>query len=176
MFPLKYTIDKEHCLYFQKGVCKVCEKFCEAKAIDFNQKDQVIELDAGAIVVATGFDTFDPQNQKEWGYKKYPNVVTSLDFERLISAFGPQEGKLVRPSDGKEPHSIGFIQCVGSRDERVGNPYCSNICCMATIKQAVLLKEKHQKWRYMCSIMTFEHSEKALKNSTTVQEATLSTS
>jgi heterodisulfide reductase subunit A len=144
--PAKYTIDKEHCLYFTKGVCKVCEKMCEAKAIDYKQEDQVVEFDIGAIVVATGFDTFDASKQKEWGYKKYPNVVSSLDLERLVSAFGPQEGKLVRPSDGKEPHSIGFIQCVGSRDERAKNPYCSNVCCMATIKQAVLLKEKHPEY------------------------------
>ncbi len=141
--PAKYTIDKEHCLYFTKGVCKVCEKMCEAKAIDYKQEDQVVEFDVGAIVVATGYDTFDPTKQDVWGYKKYPNVVTSLDLERLISAFGPKEGKLVRPSDGKEPHSIAFVQCVGSRDETVGNPWCSNICCMASLKQAHQLKEKH---------------------------------
>jgi len=141
--PAIYSIDKEHCLYFTKGVCRVCEKFCEAKAIDFEQKEQIVEIDVGAVIVATGFDPFDPSSLQEYQYGKCKNVVTSLDFERLISAFGPQEGKLVRPSDGKEPHRIGFIQCVGSRDKRTGNLYCSNICCMSAIKQAVLLKEKH---------------------------------
>ncbi|MGA2682498.1 MAG: CoB--CoM heterodisulfide reductase iron-sulfur subunit A family protein [Candidatus Bathyarchaeia archaeon] len=144
--PAIYTIDKEHCLYFTKGVCKLCEKFCEAKAIDYEQKDQIVELDVGAVIVATGFEPFDPSTLKEFQYGKYKNVVTSLDFERLISAFGPQEGKLLRPSDGKEPHRIAFIQCVGSRDERTGNIYCSNICCMSAIKQAVLIKEKHPEY------------------------------
>jgi heterodisulfide reductase subunit A len=141
--PAVYTIDKEHCLYFTKGVCKVCERFCEAKAVDFTQKEELVNLEVGAIVVTIGFETYDPSPLKEFQYGVYKNVVTSLEFERLISASGPKEGKLVRPSDGKEPHSIGFIQCVGSRDTRTGNVYCSNICCMSAIKQAVLLKEKH---------------------------------
>ncbi len=144
--PANYTIDKEHCLYFTNGACKVCEKICEAKAIDFAQKDKVIELNVGAIIVATGYDTFNPSKQDVWGYKKYPNVLTSLDLERLISASGPNEGKFARPSDNKEPHSIAFIQCIGSRDEKAGNLYCSNTCCMTTIKQAILLKEEHPEY------------------------------
>jgi len=140
--PLIYTIDKENCLYFTKGVCKVCEKYCPAGAIDFNQKDEEIELDVGVIIVATGYDLFDPKQKPEYGYGKYKDVITNLEFERLLNAAGPTGGKILRPSDGKEPKKIAFIQCIGSRDHRVGNPYCSRICCMASIKHAHQVKEK----------------------------------
>jgi len=140
--PLIYTIDKDNCLYFTKGVCKVCEKVCPAGAIDFNQKDEELELDVGVIIVATGYDLFDPKQKPEYGYGRYKNVITNLEFERLVNAAGPTGGKILRPSDHKEPKRVAFIQCVGSRDVKVGNPYCSRICCMASIKHAHQVKEK----------------------------------
>ncbi len=140
--PNCYLIDKNNCLYLNKGVCRICEKTCERKAIDFNQKEEVIELKAGAIVVATGFDLFDASEKKQYGYKCYPNVISNLDFERLINASGPTDGKLKRPSDGKSPQSVAFIQCVGSRDKNTAS-YCSRVCCMITVKQALLIKEKY---------------------------------
>ena len=141
--PLVYTIDKENCLYFTKGVCRICEKFCETEAIDFNQKPETIELDVGAIIVATGFDTYDPAPLGEYGYGTYPNVITSLQMERLMNAAGPTGGKIRRQSDGEKPTTIAFIQCVGSRDKRTGNVYCSNACCLNSIKLARQVKEKY---------------------------------
>jgi heterodisulfide reductase subunit A len=141
--PLVYTIDKENCLYFTKGVCRICEKFCETEAIDFNQEPEIIELDVGAIIVATGFDTYDPAPLGEYGYGTYPNVITSLQMERLMNAAGPTGGKIRRQSDGEKPTKIAFIQCVGSRDKRTGNVYCSNACCLNSIKLARQIKEKY---------------------------------
>ncbi len=141
--PLVYTIDKENCLYFTKGVCRICEKFCETEAIDFNQEPETIELDVGAIIVATGFDTYDPVPLGEYGYGTYPNVITSLQMERLMNAAGPTGGKIRRQSDGEKPTKIAFIQCVGSRDKRTGNVYCSNACCLNSIKLARQIKEKY---------------------------------
>ncbi len=141
--PLVYTIDKENCLYFTKGVCRICEKFCESEAIDFNQEPETIELDVGAIIVATGFDTYDPVPLGEYGYGTYPNVITSLQMERLMNAAGPTGGKIRRQSDGEKPTKIAFIQCVGSRDKRTGNVYCSNACCLNSIKLARQIKEKY---------------------------------
>jgi len=141
--PSVYMIDKERCLYFTKGVCRICEKFCEAKAIDFDQKEEIFSFDVGAIIVAVGHDTYDPTPLREYGYGVYKNVVTSMEFERMLSAFGPTEGKLVRPSDGKEFRRVAFIQCVGSRDTRTGQTYCSNVCCINSMKQAIQIKEKH---------------------------------
>ncbi|UCF09037.1 MAG: CoB--CoM heterodisulfide reductase iron-sulfur subunit A family protein, partial [Thermoplasmata archaeon] len=138
--PLKYTIDRDRCLYFQKGKCRNCEKACTAGAVDFGQTDVEIVLSVGSIVVATGFDQFDPSAQKEYGYGQYKDVLTALEFERLLSASGPTEGRLFRPSNGEVPKSITFIQCVGSRDEK-HNPYCSRVCCMYAIKEAMLAKE-----------------------------------
>jgi heterodisulfide reductase subunit A len=141
--PLVYTIDKENCLYFTKGVCRICEKFCETEAIDFNQEPETIELDVGAIIVATGFDTYDPAPLGEYGYGTYPNVITSLQMERLMNAAGPTGGKIRRQSDGEKPTKIAFIQCIGSRDKRTGNVYCSNACCLNSIKLARQIKEKY---------------------------------
>jgi len=124
--------------------CLECEKLCEAKAIIHDQKDEHIELDVGAIIVAIGYDLYDPSPLKEYGYGIYKDVITGLELERLISASGPTVGKLLRPSDGKEPHTIGFIQCVGSRDEKV-NPYCCSVCCMFATKESILLKEHDPK-------------------------------
>ena len=135
------VIDKENCIYFIKGKCKVCEKFCPANAIDFEQEDVLIEEKVGAIIVATGFDAFDPTVLQEYGYGRYKDVITSLQFERLINASGPTGGEVKRPSDGKHPKRVAFVQCVGSRDDTVERPYCSKVCCMYTAKHTILLKE-----------------------------------
>jgi len=141
--PLIYTIDRDHCLYFQKGVCRLCERFCEAKAIDFTQEPKEVELEVGTIIVATGYDMYDATKAKEYGYGRYKNVVTALEFERITNAAGPFHGKIARPSDGKKPKRVSFILCVGSRDERSeGIEYCCRFGCTAAIKQAYILKNK----------------------------------
>ena len=137
--PNKAIIDPESCLYFQKGICKVCEKFCPTGAIDFEQKSETIEFNVGAIVVATGFEEYDPSEMKEYGYGRYSNVITQFQLGRLLDIDGPTNGKLVRPSDGKEPENIMMIQCVGSRDENY-NVYCSAVCCMYALKHAQIIK------------------------------------
>jgi len=140
--PTAYVIDGEHCLYLTKGICKVCERFCKANAIDFNQKPEKITIKVGAIIVATGFDPFDPSVIEQFGYGIYKNVITGPMLERMSSVFGPTGGKIVRPSDGKEPNKVAFILCVGSRDLKY-NKYCSRVCCMYTIKDALILKEQN---------------------------------
>lgn len=141
--PSTYIVDIENCL--NKGPVLACEKCIEAcekeGCIDFNMKDEVVELEVGTIIIATGSATFDPRRLEEYGYGKYPNVLTTLEFERLINAGGPSGGHLIRPSDMEPPKNVAFIQCIGSRTEKDGNPYCSNICCMETIKDALLIKE-----------------------------------
>ncbi len=139
--PAEYTIDKDNCLFFTRGVCKMCEKVCPADAINYEDQDRQLELSAGAIILATGIDPFNPIGFGNFGYHRFANVVTSLEFERILSASGPLGGHVVRASDSKEPKSIAFIQCVGSRDESVGKNYCSSACCMFTIKQAIIAKE-----------------------------------
>jgi heterodisulfide reductase subunit A len=139
--PLIYTIDEQSCLHFTKGICGVCAKFCPVNAVDFDQKDREIEFEVGTIIIATGFDLFDSNLKPEYGYSNYKDVITNLEFERLVNAAGPTSGKLLRPSDGKEPEKIAFIQCIGSRDV-LTNPWCSRICCMASIKHAHQIKEK----------------------------------
>jgi heterodisulfide reductase subunit A len=139
--PLVYTIDKDNCIYFKNGKCRACEKFCPNKAIDFEQKDEIIEVEAGAVILASGFETFDARLKGEYGYGRYANVLTSLDYERILSAGGPFEGHIQRPSDGEKPRKIAWIQCVGSRDATVGNEYCSSVCCMYATKQAVISKD-----------------------------------
>jgi heterodisulfide reductase subunit A len=140
--PNKPAIDRAHCRWFVSEKCRVCEKVCPAGAIDYEQEDQLLTHKYGAIVVATGFDTHKLDNYGEYAYGKHPDVVTSLEFERLLNASGPTGGKILRPSDGKPPKNVVFIQCVGSRDKAKGNPYCSKICCMYTAKHAILLREK----------------------------------
>lgn len=134
------VIDKEKCVYYQTGDCKTCREFCEAEAIEYDQEDKVEEIDVGAIIVASGFDLFDPSKKEEYGYGKYENVLNSKEFERFLSASGPTAGHIFRRSDNKEPKNIAFIQCVGSRDERT-NEYCSSVCCMYAIKQAIIAQE-----------------------------------
>ena len=140
--PAIYTIDKNNCLYFTKGVCKVCEKFCPANAIRFSQKDETLEFKVGVIIIATGYDIYDAKRKPEYGYGLYKNVITGLEFERLVSSTGPTGGMILRPSDGKPPKRVAFIQCVGSRDANE-NLYCSRICCMASVKHAHQVKEKY---------------------------------
>ncbi|MCL5950859.1 MAG: CoB--CoM heterodisulfide reductase iron-sulfur subunit A family protein [Chloroflexi bacterium] len=141
--PLKYTVDPTKCVFVTRGVCgktQVCKEACKAEAIDFSQKEELVEVEAAAIVAATGFDPFNAALKPELGYGVYPNVITSLQFERLSSASGPTAGKILL--NGKEPEEIAFVQCVGSRDETTGNLYCSRVCCMVTAKHAHLAKEK----------------------------------
>jgi heterodisulfide reductase subunit A len=137
--PLIYTLNKDYCIE-----CYKCIDACGAReAIDFEQKPEEIELDVGAIVVSTGYDVYLPYDMPLLGYGKYSNVITSMEFERLILAAGPTGGKVIRASDGQKPHTVAFIQCVGSRDKSK-YPYCSNFCCMYTLKHVVQLKEKYK--------------------------------
>ena len=139
--PSTYIIDRNLCLNKENIImCDKCIKACERKTIDFDMKPETLELDVGTIIVATGADVYDPTSLVNYGYTKYLNVITSLEFERLINAGGPSAGHLLRPSDMQIPKTVAFIQCVGSRSER-GHLYCSNVCCMNTIKDALLIKE-----------------------------------
>ena len=141
--PLKYTIDPEYCISLRTGKCgdhALCVEACgDREAIDFNQEEEIVEIEVGTIVVATGYDLFDPKKKPEYGYGEYDNVVTGLEFERLVSASGPTEGHI--EINGKEPKKVVFIQCVGSRDKE-GNEYCSRVCCMYTAKQAHMVRDK----------------------------------
>jgi heterodisulfide reductase subunit A len=139
--PLKAVIDEKTCLYLVKGKCgRKCEKACERGAIDFEMEDELVDLNVGAVIVATGFDPFDPRLKPEFAYGVYANVITGLEFERLSSASGPTQGKIT--INGQEPRDVVFIHCVGSRDKNLGNEYCSRVCCMYTAKQAHLVWEK----------------------------------
>jgi len=140
--PNKPVIDRINCTYYIKGKCRVCEKVCPTQAIRFDQEDQIIEAEIGAIVIATGFTVKQTDFFPEYGYGKYPDVITGLQFERLASASGPTLGEIRRPSDGKIPEKIVFIACAGSRDEAKGIPYCSKICCMYIAKHAMLYQHK----------------------------------
>ncbi len=140
--PNKPAIDRDHCIYFQKGKCGACAKVCPTGAVDYTMKDEYLEIDVGAIVVATGFQVQDTDIYGEYGYGRYPDIITGLQFERLASASGPTGGKIFRPSDGKEPQTVVFIQCTGSRDPAKGLKYCSKICCMYTAKHAMLYAHK----------------------------------
>ncbi|MFO7598021.1 MAG: CoB--CoM heterodisulfide reductase iron-sulfur subunit A family protein [Desulfocurvibacter africanus] len=139
--PKKAKIDPEFCRQFTKGKCGVCAKVCPSGAIEYDQQDEVVAEKVGAIIAATGFDTFDYTRYGEYGGGRYPDVITSIQYERMLSASGPTGGHIKRPSDGKEPKSIVFVQCVGSRDKSIGRPYCSGFCCMYTAKQAILTKD-----------------------------------
>jgi len=136
--PNKPVLDREHCIYFQRGKCRACEKFCPVGAIDFEQEDEVIEERVGAIVLATGYDLYGLENMPEYGGGQVPDVIDSLAFERLLSASGPTTGNILRPSDGKEPKELVFIQCAGSREPERHLPHCSKVCCMYSAKQAIL--------------------------------------
>ncbi|CAK7063265.1 MAG: Ion-translocating oxidoreductase complex subunit B [Desulfovibrio sp.] len=139
--PKKAVITKEHCRQFTKGKCGVCAKVCPTGAIDYAQEDELLTVKVGAIVAATGYDLTDWTVYGEYGGGRYPDVITSLQYERIMSASGPYGGHIKRPSDGKEPKNVVFIQCVGSRDKSIDRPYCSGFCCMYTAKQAILTKD-----------------------------------
>jgi heterodisulfide reductase subunit A len=141
--PLKYVIDAKRCIYFiKKGKCKACEKFCPTQAIKFDDQEKKITLNVGAVILAPGFTPFNPEQYDTYSYASHPNVVTSIEFERMLSASGPYKGHLVRPSDEKAPAKIAWLQCVGSRDiNTCDNSYCSSVCCMYANKQAVIAKE-----------------------------------
>lgn len=138
--PAVMTIDKENCRYFYNKKCGLCAKICQQKAVDWDQQDEEVALDAKAIVVATGLDIFDPSGLTQYGYGRIKNVITAMEYERLINATGPTQGHLLRPSDGKLAERVGYVQCVGSRDQNNCN-YCSSVCCMYSIKDAMLARE-----------------------------------
>ena len=142
--PLITYIDPETCFYHQDEKCNICVGVCKHGAIDLHQKSARMEIEVGAVVMSPGFDVFDPAVRGDFGYGKFKNVVTSLEFERIISATGPYEGEILRPSDGKHPHRIAWIQCVGSRQVIPGgNSYCSSVCCAYTQKQVILAKDHY---------------------------------
>jgi heterodisulfide reductase subunit A len=153
--PLKYCIDPEACIYLTKGKCGACEKFCPTGAINFQDQEKTLHLRVGSVILAPGFVSYDPGSCDLYGYGHYKDVVTSLQFERILSATGPSTGHLVRPSDMKgqvQPARIAWIQCVGSRDvNRSGNGYCSSVCCMYAVKQSIIAKE-HAKDPLDCTI------------------------
>ncbi len=139
--PKVAVIDRDTCMHYLNDVCKSCENFCQAGAIDYEQKDEFDEIDVGAVVLSPGFEQFDPDLKKELGYDRYPNVLSSMQFERVLSASGPYLGEILRTSDQKHPKKIAWIQCVGSRE--VDYNYCSSVCCMYATKEAIIAKE-HQ--------------------------------
>jgi len=143
--PSAYIVNAEECMGQNPIACGKCIEACEKGCIDFAMSDEVLQVEVGAVILATGMDLYDPTALDEYGYSSYPNVVTSLEFERLICSGGPLEGHLGRPGDLKFPRRIGFIQCVGSRtqDPERGNPYCSNFCCMNTIKATQYLHDAY---------------------------------
>ncbi len=138
-------IDPNHCLFLNERMCKICAPVCEYEAIDLYQEEQDITLDVGAIILAMGSKCFDPSVYKNYGYSEFKNVVTSMEFERILNASGPYEGHLLRPSDHHEPEKIAWLQCVGSRDINRGHEYCSSVCCMYAIKQAFIAREHSSK-------------------------------
>ena len=139
--PKVAVIDRNTCMHFLNDTCKSCENFCEAGAIDYDQEDEIEEVDVGAVVLSPGYEQFDPDLRKELGYSRYPNVLSSMQFERLLSASGPYLGEILRPSDEEHPKRVAWIQCVGSRE--VDRNYCSSVCCMYATKEAIIAKE-HQ--------------------------------
>ena len=139
--PKKARIDPQYCRQFIKGKCGVCAKVCPTKAIDYEMEDQIVTEEVGAIVVASGYGLIDIEKLPEYGAGRYPDVITGIQYERLLNASGPTQGHIQRPSDGAEPKTIVFVSCAGSRDKSIGIPYCSNFCCMYTAKQAILTKD-----------------------------------
>jgi heterodisulfide reductase subunit A len=141
--PLKYALDPENCLYLTRGRCGLCKKICPTEAIDFDQQPEILEISVGALVLASGFELALTHGHGEYGFDRYRNVVSSLQYERILSATGPYGGHIRRPSDGKTPARVAWIQCVLSRDPSRGRPFCSSVCCMHAAKQAVLTRQHH---------------------------------
>jgi heterodisulfide reductase subunit A len=147
--PAIPVIDRENCTFFTKGKCKLCEKVCPTGAINYDQQDEILEIEVGNIIVATGYDPFDAKRITAYGYGRYPNVFTSMEIERMLSGSGPTDGKIVLRDGETEPESIAIIHCVGSRDENF-NAYCSKVCCMYSLKQAHLVHSKTNARMYQC--------------------------
>jgi heterodisulfide reductase subunit A len=141
--PCSYVLDMGNCLGNNPVACGKCATVCDKQAIAYDDRDALITREVGAVIVAIGLDVYDPAPLDEYGYTRFENVITSMEFERLICAGGPTAGHFVRPSDQKQPQRIGFIQCVGSRNPAIGRPYCSNICCMNTVKDTLLLADHY---------------------------------
>ena len=140
--PNTPAIDRDVCMHFKTGGCQICTEFCGVNAIDHSMEDEIVELEVGSIILAPGFKPFDPSRFDSYGYAKHPNVITSMEMERYLSASGPTSGHLIRPSDHQEPKKIAWFQCIGSRDlNRCDNSYCSSVCCMYAIKEATIAKE-----------------------------------
>ena len=140
--PLITYVDPDTCLYLQDEKCNICIGACQNEAIDLNQKEETVQVEVGAVIMSPGFEVFDPKLRNDYGYGIMENVVTSLDFERILCATGPYEGEILRPSDKKHPKKIAWIQCVGSRQVlEGGNSYCSGVCCTYTQKQVILAKD-----------------------------------
>ncbi len=140
--PNKPVIDRESCIFFERGKCRACEKFCPVGAIDYGQEDTFIETEVGAIILATGYDLYSLENLSEYGGGRVPDVIDALAFERLLSASGPTTGRILRPSDGREAKEIVFVQCAGSRAPGRYMPHCSKVCCMYSAKQAILYRHR----------------------------------
>lgn len=140
--PRKPVIDTNYCTWFQKGKCRLCEKVCPVEAIDYDQQPAWFEERVGAIILATGYELYPLEKLGEYGGGQVPDVIDALAMERLLSSSGPTAGVMRRPSDGKEPREVIWIQCAGSRDPEMGMPYCSKVCCMYSAKQAMLYKHK----------------------------------
>ena len=141
--PAVSVVNAAHCLFLNRRECQICVPTCKSKAIDFHMQPKRTTVKVGSLILAPGYEIFDPLSQSQYGYHRFSNIVTSLEFERIISASGPNGGEILRPSDGKTPHKIAWIQCVGSRDEQSHCTYCSAVCCMYATKQVILSKEHH---------------------------------
>jgi heterodisulfide reductase subunit A len=138
--PMVPFIDKSACIHFKTGECRVCAKVCDREAVNYDMEDDIREVEVGSIILATGFETFDPRRIPAYGYGRYPDIITAVEFERMVNASSPTGGKILK-TNGEAPKSVGIIHCVGSRDENY-HPYCSRVCCMYSLKFAHLLKEK----------------------------------
>ena len=146
--PLCATIDKDYCIE-----CNLCVQACGPDAIDHNQQAEEIELEVGTIIAAIGYDPFDPSSIYQYGYGRFSNVITAMEIERMINASGPTGGHVIKPSDGIEPKRVAFIHCVGSRDEQIGKPYCSRVCCMYSMKNAQLCIDHEPDTEVTCYYM-----------------------
>lgn len=170
--PRVAVIDKENCRMIKEGKCGVCKKICKREAISYEMKDEEVELKVAAIIVAIGYDLWDPSVAAEYGYGKYPNVFTAMEYERMINAAGPTGGHIKRRSDGEHPKRMAFIQCVGSRNPQMGHPYCCAVCCMFSVKEAMLAKEHYDdiqstifyKDLRTCAKNFFEYAERARRD------------
>ncbi|HIH00660.1 TPA: CoB--CoM heterodisulfide reductase iron-sulfur subunit A family protein [Thermoplasmata archaeon] len=171
--PRVATVDKDACLHFKTGKCLLCVKECQTGAIDHKMEDQVVTVNVGAIIVTTGFDVYMPDEMEEYGYGRFENVVTAMEFERIINAAGPTHGHLQRLSEDKgRPKRLAFIQCVGARDVRHDRPYCCAVCCMHSTKEAMLAREHYDdiesvifyKDMRACAKGFFEYVERAKRD------------